>query len=205
MDIDLKKNWPVLLAGLSAIVALILLFRPRTTLTQQPVQVGGSRNDAGFQAALQAQTTLEAGRQQTFASLFSSYIGGLVRREEIVTQERVSTRQIEASERVAAAQLAAETRRQEAEERMQAASAAAQLRAIEQQQATQRQSNLFGLISGALPFIFSLFCWETTKQRQRDVQALNARRLHRSSIDRMLSQSGVWKGRPYVRAFRQKA
>lgn len=137
---EFERDWPLVAAIGAGVAGVVLLARGGPPGAPRPVVVGGT--EGGYQAALSAQVALEQTRMQTQAQLFGTLAGALVQREQ--TEAAVRMAELQAQARMAEIQ--------------------AQLAAIRGQQAVQQQANLFGLIGAALPFIFRLFCEQTTRQ-----------------------------------------
>lgn len=145
---DLKRDWPVAAAGLAVAggVALYVTGR-RSEAFNQPVAVGAS--EQAYAAAVQAATSVELGRQQVTGQVAAAFLATEAARAQAASTERIEFARLRTAETIVSEQAAAA--------RAQAELAAATSRA---QIAAQQQSSLFGflgnIVTGILPFLFSV-------------------------------------------------
>jgi hypothetical protein len=144
---DMERDWPLVAAGVAAVIGVVVVAKGGGGVTNVPVTTG--TRSADYQAALQAEVAMSQARIQGQTALASALISGYVQTQAQIQQ-------------TAQAEMAYKAKLAEID--MQRASIAGQ-------QAVQSQSNLLGFLGGVVPLLFGLFCEDETDR------ALVARRV----------------------------
>lgn len=164
MPVDLKRDWPVIAAGVAVVGGVIVYSMAGKVQGQKAVVLGGGGGAGDYAAAVQGQVALSQSRQQAYVQLATALVGGAVQHEQI--QATIAASELQASTSRAA--LAAHTE----EIRLQAN---AQLAAVQAQAHAQQQASTFGFLSSIVPFIFGLFCEESTSRAEESRAARTVR------------------------------